>query len=343
MPLMKRNGVRSMRKVAQEMPVTFQCACPRQGKKRRLVLLSACLALFFQGCAAPPPTKTPSETARAAAKTAYLAADYQRTLAIVEPLAIAGEPWAQYTLGYMYHYGRGVVMDKQAAKQWIQRSAEQGYLPARQALQRIAAATPRKTEEDLESPSKPPAPVAKDKEETTVTPAAPGTTTAQPQAQTPATAPIPPPTAATAATPTPAAPAAGAATPPRETTPAVPNQPAAISKPPSPASSTAEEQASRGIKGRDWVAAQDPQHFTIQLLGSSNEDAVIRFIHMQGIDKQAAYYSEIRNGKPWFSVIYGSFPSLDAARQAVQQLPAALRKTAPWLRTFRDIHGQLGP
>lgn len=340
MPVMKQHGVRSMRKVAQEIPVTFQRARPRQGKKRHFVLLSACLALFFQGCATPPPAKTPSETARAAAKTAYLAADYQRTLAIVEPLAIAGEPWAQYTLGYMYHYGRGVVMDKQAAMQWMQRSAAQGYLPARQALQRIAAAAPRKTEEDLETPSKPPAPVAKDKTETTAAPASSGAMTAQPQVQTPAPAPIPPPVAATAATPPSAAPAAGSTTPPRETTPAVPDKSAAKSK---PASSTAVKQASGDIKGRDWVVSQDPQHFTIQLLGSSNEDAVISFIHMQGIDKQAAYYSEIRNGKPWFSVVYGSFPSLDAARQAAQQLPAALRKTAPWLRTFRDIHSQLGP
>lgn len=91
--------------------------------KCRFPFLLLGLILLVQGCATPPPK--PAETAYSEAKAAYLAHDYQRSLAIVGPRAIAGEAWAQYTLGYMYHYGQGVVLDKQMAKQWIQRAAKQ--------------------------------------------------------------------------------------------------------------------------------------------------------------------------------------------------------------------------
>ncbi len=88
--------------------------------------------------------------------------------------------------------------------------------------------------------------------------------------------------------------------------------------------------------------AQDPQQYTVQLIGSSSEAAVIRFIRKHGIEKESAYYSTMRNGQPWFTVVYGSYPSREVAHQAVQRLPPSLRNASPWLRSFRDIQALLG-
>jgi septal ring-binding cell division protein DamX len=366
-----------MHEIALKLPVEPERARHRQKRKRPALLLLGCLILIVQGCSTTPPAPSPSETAQAQAKAAYLANDYQRTLAIVEPMAIAGEAWAQYTLGYMYHYGRGVAMDRQMSKQWIERAAQQGYVPAQEALQRISLPPSRQEEEDKNSSSKPQPPDVKDGvtppvavsdekkgqpnaaiETTDMAPVPTASTTVEPvepvepasPAQPPAKTsdiqpapPIPPASVPTQQeTPTmPAAESPMASTPPQAIVPPPAPSPSAI--PPSSAQASAAKPADDGIKGRDWIVAQDPNHYTVQLIGSSNEAAVIRFIHKHGIEKEASYYSTTHNGKPWFSVLYGNFPSLDAARQAAKRLPPSLRNASPWLRSFSEIHTLLNP
>jgi septal ring-binding cell division protein DamX len=364
-----------MHEIALKMTVEPERARLRQKRKHPALLLLGCLILIVQGCASTPPAPSPSETAQAQAKAAYLANDYHRTLAIVEPMAIAGEAWAQYTLGYMYHYGRGVAMDRQMSKQWIERAAQQGYVPAQEALQRISLPTSRQEEEEKNSSSKPQSadvkdgvtpPVAGADEKkgqpqaasieakgmapvptvsATVEPVEPASP-AQPPAMTSdiqPTPPIPPASVPTQQeTPTmPAAESPMASTPPQAIVSPPAPSPSAI--PPSSAQASTAKPADNGIKGRDWIAAQDPNHYTVQLIGSSNEAAVIRFIHKHGIEKEASYYSTTHNGKPWFSVLYGNFPSRDAARQAAKRLPPSLRNASPWLRSFSEIHTLLNP
>ena len=42
---------------------------------------------------------------------AYAAGDYQKAIRLWEPLAEQGDAWSQYSLGTMYHLGRGVPKD----------------------------------------------------------------------------------------------------------------------------------------------------------------------------------------------------------------------------------------
>ncbi|MDP6128458.1 MAG: SEL1-like repeat protein, partial [Planctomycetota bacterium] len=44
---------------------------------------------------------------------------------------------AQYSLGGMYEYGRGVEKDEKEAVKWFRKAAEQGYEPAKLALKQI--------------------------------------------------------------------------------------------------------------------------------------------------------------------------------------------------------------
>ena len=356
--------------------------------KRRWLLLLGGLFTFLQGCATAPPPVSPGEEARIQAKIAYLLSDYQRTLAIALPRAEAGEPWAQYTLGYLYYYGRGVAQDRRTAKRWIASAAAKGYAPAQQAMQRLSSLQPdtgnesdkNKSGQESPLPSEETAPPSLTPENKEPVPAPPTTPSApesssstlpaeRPEAKNPLT-PEPPPVQPQEAMPPPpssdAQDAATPTTPPpiQDTTtiPAPPDKPAQPVEPSSPPAEPMPPQSSISssdiatddqaaepaaeddrIKGNDWIARQDPRHFTLQLASSIDETAIRRLIRGEGIEQQAAYYSTTQGGRIWYSVVYGSFPSYAAARQNLTRLPLSLRRHSPRIRSFHAIHSQLEP
>lgn len=67
-------------------------------------------------------------------KAAFEQQNYQAAYKSLEPLAQAGNPDAQYALGYLYYYGDGVPKNENKAKYWMQRAATQGQKSAEQAL-----------------------------------------------------------------------------------------------------------------------------------------------------------------------------------------------------------------
>ena len=51
--------------------------------------------------------------------------------------AIQGDAWGEFELGECYRFGRGTTQDKELARYWIARSAEQGWQSAIDAWQEI--------------------------------------------------------------------------------------------------------------------------------------------------------------------------------------------------------------
>lgn len=308
---------------------------------RRWSLLIGGLLILLQGCATTP-SVSPSEEARIQAKIAYLLSDYQRTLLIALPRAEAGEPWAEYTVGYLYYYGRGVAQNKDTGKRWIARAAAKGYEPARLAMQRLSAPPAKTDTEGVGTSTGKPAAGAE--QTPPATPATKEPATAPPAPATPPAKPPAPlmPTPVPNATPT--APA------PNEQQPAAPSAPPADSMPPQTSVAPPVNQANvrppisspnKDIKGSAWITDQDPRHFTLQLISSNDEAAVAHFIHVEGIEHQAAYYATVQNGTKWYSVVYGSFPNRTAAHHALSRLPHSLRRHAPRIRRFQTIISQL--
>lgn len=62
---------------------------------------------------------------------------YKRAMQELLPLACDGNPDAQYGVGYMYYYGLGVAQDTEVGYFWIRRAANQRYITAIKALERI--------------------------------------------------------------------------------------------------------------------------------------------------------------------------------------------------------------
>ena len=60
--------------------------------------------------------------------TAWEAGDYNRAVAEWRPLAVQGDPDAQFNLGQAYKLGRGVTQDFNEAVSWYRRAADQGHL-----------------------------------------------------------------------------------------------------------------------------------------------------------------------------------------------------------------------
>ncbi|HQR60871.1 MAG TPA: AAA family ATPase [Methylophilaceae bacterium] len=85
-----------------------------------------------------------------------------------------------------------------------------------------------------------------------------------------------------------------------------------------------------------WLLQQPGTTVTIQLMGSNSADQLRQQLKdisaMVELDNLFVYETG-RYGKPFFTVLYGSFENRDAASRALQGLPKALRTYQPQLRT----------
>ena len=70
-------------------------------------------------------------------KSAFATGNYTQAFNNLLPVAKAGNPDAQYAVGYMYYYGKGVVENKQMASYWMGKAAAQGQPAANKALTAI--------------------------------------------------------------------------------------------------------------------------------------------------------------------------------------------------------------
>lgn len=73
--------------------------------------------------------------------------NYRQAFIHLKPEAVRGQPDAQYAVGYMYYYGKGVIENRKQAWFWIKRAAVAGQPDAIQAI-RILKHQPRVVSKD---------------------------------------------------------------------------------------------------------------------------------------------------------------------------------------------------
>lgn len=80
-------------------------------------------------------------------------------------------------------------------------------------------------------------------------------------------------------------------------------------------------------------------HYTIQLLGTRSEESIKQFIQQHAIANSAHYYRTQLDGKDWYVMVYGEYPSREDAKVAMQKLPLSLQqaKLQPWIREVSSI------
>ncbi|HLD17221.1 MAG TPA: SPOR domain-containing protein [Coxiellaceae bacterium] len=72
--------------------------------------------------------------------------------------------------------------------------------------------------------------------------------------------------------------------------------------------------------------------YTLQLIGSHNLPQVEHFMAKHGIEKTAHLAEVTRNGKPWYIVTYGDYPTSAEAVAAKRSLPASLKNVGAWVK-----------
>ena len=90
--------------------------------KARYLALFACLAFVLSAA----PGSSPAADYEAGLQ-AYKEGRFQAAYENWQPLAEAGDPEAEFALGQLFYWGRGVEQDKEAAASWFRRAGAQGH------------------------------------------------------------------------------------------------------------------------------------------------------------------------------------------------------------------------
>lgn len=92
-------------------------------------------------------------------------------------------------------------------------------------------------------------------------------------------------------------------------------------------------------KSIGWINQHDPQHYTLQLLSSSDEEAAKRFLAtLAGLGVDSGYVRYEAKGAMRYAVLHGIYATHAEAERAGARLPAdLLKKIEPWTRKIRDL------
>jgi len=89
------------------------------------------------------------------------------------------------------------------------------------------------------------------------------------------------------------------------------------------------------------ILTWDASEFTLQLVGLSSEKSARDFIAVQPNKKDLLLFKSMRQGKDWFVVVTGRFPTSAKARQAAQNLPSTQSQASPWPREVKVIQQEI--
>jgi DamX protein len=113
---------------------------------------------------------------------------------------------------------------------------------------------------------------------------------------------------------------------------------------PQPAIKPPPKTAAREIRREKWLLSQDAAYYTIQIIGVSTEKSLLDYIRKNQLLKQneIAYYESTFNGKPWYQVLYGIYPTKQEAQLAADKLPENIRLAVPWIRRLTGVQNTIG-
>jgi len=302
----------------------------------RLLFLLTIVSLF--GCSTTPPRETPepdsfNKAIYNKAKAAFLSGDYKTASTIFDTLAENGNAEAQYSMGYMHYYGKGLPRSLKQAMHWFKLAAAQGNENAIEALATIDEllkehqpgsnlATESLPQEivvdkkpdklvDLRT-SKPPVTV-------NTTPVINENLAVKTEIYTPGNDLMPPEQELTYEQ---APPLVEPDTTPADTISEQPQITKAIMQP--------EE-----VKSTEWILKQPAKHYTIQLASSSDYRNAASFTRRVSLDG-VYYFRAMVKGQLRYSVIHGSFSSYSQAKSK-QNLLMKRGYKGTWIRGIKDI------
>ena len=104
-----------------------------------------------------------------------------------------------------------------------------------------------------------------------------------------------------------------------------------------PTSSRKKVAAQGGLRSTAWLRQQDSNHYTIQILAVRRLQALKDYAVAQSIPLDLAYYQTRRDGRDYYVLVAGVFPTRSAAKVAVSKLPKSVRANTPWIRKIEAV------
>ncbi len=88
----------------------------------------------------------------------------------------------------------------------------------------------------------------------------------------------------------------------------------------------------------NWLLSQNIEYYTLQLFSTSDEKIIKEHIAQHHLSDEADYF---RSSATTYALVYGAYPTKEAAQQAIDQLPEKLTSGKPWIRSFKSIQATL--
>lgn len=118
-------------------------------------------------------------------------------------------------------------------------------------------------------------------------------------------------------------------------------KPTHISKPAAIATGAATIKGVSSSRDNAWLKTQRPGDYTLQILGGRREAAIRQFAAANRLLGPSTILQTTRDGKAWYVLLYGAYPSRAAASQALAQMPATVRAAKPWPRSIATVHAEI--
>ncbi|WP_421621222.1 SPOR domain-containing protein [Alkalilimnicola ehrlichii] len=90
-------------------------------------------------------------------------------------------------------------------------------------------------------------------------------------------------------------------------------------------------------RGEDWVRGQPADYYTIQVLAAGGAETLLPYLSRHGLEDDAHLVLTRRQGNDWYLVLVGSHADREAAHDAIDALPGAVRAAGPWVRSLGSV------
>ena len=110
---------------------------------------------------------------------------------------------------------------------------------------------------------------------------------------------------------------------------------------PQPVSAARPVAAGNAVEGSlDELTRANGAHYTVQVVSASNRANIAAAA--QGLSGRYWIVPSTRNGRPWYVLVYGDFPSRQAAMNAAAQVPTSVSQGAsPFARRISEVQAEM--
>lgn len=101
-----------------------------------------------------------------------------------------------------------------------------------------------------------------------------------------------------------------------------------------------EKAAPRPLNLGGGIRSASKGHYTLQLSSASQAEPLQALAKRHKLTNYLVYETQ-RHGRRWYVLVYGEYTGMTQAKQALQQLPGALKKDTPWIRSLAHVQTEL--